>query len=71
MVLPALLLWETRGSSGGAHGKNLPPRPLWGGPFWEDGYFARTVGDQVTADVIRRYIQAHRDAPDDVQRDLF
>src|SRR5215510_7948600 len=23
--------------------------------LWEDGYFARTVGDKVTADVIRRY----------------
>lgn len=33
---------------------------LWGGEFWEDGYFARTVGDQITADVIRRYIQYHQ-----------
>lgn len=32
---------------------------LWGGEFWEDGYFARTVGDEVTADVIRRYIEYH------------
>jgi hypothetical protein len=24
------------------------------GEFWEDGYFARTVGDKVTAEVIRR-----------------
>jgi REP element-mobilizing transposase RayT len=24
---------------------------LWGGEFWEDGYFARTVGDKVTAEV--------------------
>jgi putative transposase len=34
---------------------------LWGGEFWEDGYFARTVGDKVTAEVIRKYIQYHRD----------
>ena len=33
---------------------------LWGGEFWEDGYFARTVGDKVTADVIRKYIKYHR-----------
>lgn len=26
---------------------------LWGGECWEDGYFARTVGDEVTAEVIR------------------
>src|SRR5215813_3433172 len=35
-------------------------RRLWGGEFWEDGYFARTVGDKVTAEVIRKYIQHHR-----------
>jgi len=34
---------------------------LWGGEFWEDGYFARTVGDKVTAEVIRKYIQYHRE----------
>ena len=35
-------------------------RRLWGGELWEDGYCARTVGDKVTAEVIRRYIQQHR-----------
>ena len=35
-------------------------RQLWGGEFWEDGYFVRTVGDEVTAEVIRRYIEYHR-----------
>ena len=34
---------------------------LWGGEFWEDGYFARTVGDKVTAEVIRNYIRYHRE----------
>jgi putative transposase len=36
-------------------------KQLWGGEFWEDGYFARTVGDKVTAEVIRKYIQHHRE----------
>ena len=36
-------------------------RQLWGGEFWEDGYFARTVGDKVTAEIIKKYIQHHRD----------
>jgi len=36
-------------------------RKLWGGEVWEDGYFARTVGDRMTRDVITRYIQHHRD----------
>jgi len=35
-------------------------RELWGGHFWQVGYFARTVGDAVTADVMRRYIEYHR-----------
>ena len=34
-------------------------KQLWGGEFWEDGYFVRTVGDKVTADVIRKYIRFH------------
>ena len=34
---------------------------LWGGEFWEDGYFVRTVGDKVTAEVIRKYIKYHRE----------
>jgi putative transposase len=32
-------------------------KQLWGGEFWSDGYFVRSVGDKVTSDVIRRYIK--------------
>src|SRR5438270_7100018 len=47
-------------------------RRLWGGELWEDGYFARTVGDKVTAEVIRRYIQQHRlEKSGDAQLSLF
>ena len=47
-------------------------RQLWGGEFWEDGYFARTVGDKVTAEMIKRYIQNHRDdKAQDLQLKLF
>ena len=47
-------------------------RELWGGEFWEDGYFARTVGDKVTADVIRNYIKYHREQEKSPkQLDLF
>ena len=35
-------------------------RELWGAHFWQVGYFARTVGDAVTAEVIRRYIRSHQ-----------
>ena len=33
---------------------------LWGGEFWEDGYFVRTVGDKVTKDSIKKYIEYHK-----------
>ena len=36
-------------------------KELWGGELWEDGYFVRTVGDKITADVIRKYIKYHRE----------
>jgi putative transposase len=32
---------------------------LWGGHLWEQGYFYRTIGEQVTDDVIRKYIEHH------------
>lgn len=33
---------------------------LWAGELWEDGYFARTVGDRMTRQVIEKYIKHHR-----------
>ena len=33
---------------------------LWGGQFWEDGYFVRTVGDKVTKEIIKKYIEYHQ-----------
>ena len=33
---------------------------LWAGELWEDGYFARTVGDRMTREVIQQYIEHHR-----------
>jgi len=47
-------------------------RRLWGGELWEAGYFARTVGDQITAEVMRRSIQRHRtEKAGDLQVNLF
>ena len=34
-------------------------KKLWAGHFWEQGYFFRTVGEHVTDDVIRKYIEQH------------
>ena len=47
-------------------------RELRGGEFWEDGYFARTVGDKVTSEVIEQYIRYHRqEQKGPLQLDLF
>ena len=32
-------------------------KQLWAGELWNDGYFVRSVGDKVTADIIRKYIK--------------
>jgi putative transposase len=34
---------------------------LWAGEFWSDGYFVRSVGDQVTAETIKQYIRYQKD----------
>ena len=34
---------------------------LRSGELWEDGYFARTVGDRMTRQLIEKYIKHHRD----------
>jgi putative transposase len=43
---------------------------LWAGELWSDGYFVRTVGDKVTAEVIRRYIR-YQHHVEDKQLKLF
>jgi REP-associated tyrosine transposase len=45
-------------------------RRLWGGELWEDGYFVRSVGDAVTAEIIRRYIR-YQKSPQNIQLGLF
>jgi putative transposase len=32
-------------------------KPLWCGEFWSDGGYIGTVGDGVTADIIRNYVE--------------
>ena len=34
---------------------------LWGGALWADGFFVRSVGDNVTKQVIRRYIKSQHE----------
>ncbi len=47
-------------------------RQLWGGEFWEDGYFVRTVGGKVTADITKKYIRFHEQKKKQAEQlDLF
>lgn len=34
-------------------------KKLWSGELWEDGYFACTIGDRMTQQIIDRYIKHH------------
>jgi len=45
-------------------------RQLWGGQCWADGYCVRSVGDAVTAEIIRQYIR-YQKSPQNVQLRLF
>lgn len=36
-------------------------RQLWAGELWGDGYFVRSVGDNVTAEIIKHYIRYQND----------
>jgi putative transposase len=46
-------------------------RKYWSGELWEDGYAVRTVGDHVTAELIKRYIRRHADEQATNQPELF
>ena len=46
-------------------------RKYWSGELWEDGYAVRTVGDRVTAELIRRYIKRHTEEQATNQPELF
>ncbi len=44
---------------------------LWAGEFWSDGYFVRSVGDKVTADIIRKYIEYQTHEDNSLQLHMF
>ena len=46
-------------------------KAMWSGMIWEDGYFVRSVGDKVTADVIRKYIQYQKQEETSSQLTMF
>ena len=46
-------------------------KQLWAGELWNDGYFVRSVGDKVTADIIRKYIECQVHEDDSLQVPMF
>ena len=56
---PAQVVQISRSVSAPIMFKEFPTikKQLWGGELRNDGYFVRSVGDKVTADMIRRYIK--------------
>jgi len=46
-------------------------KQLWAGEFWSDGYFVRSVGDEVTADIIRKYIEYQTHEDNSIQLSMF
>ena len=46
-------------------------KQLWAGELWNDGYFVRSVGDKVTADMIRKYIEYQSHEDDSIQLNIF
>jgi putative transposase len=46
-------------------------KQLWAGELWSDGYFVRSVGDRVIADVIRKYIEYQTHEATSAQLKMF
>ena len=56
---PAKIMNLIKGISARLMFKEFPDlrKLLWGGEFWGDGYYAATVGDGITIDIIKNYIE--------------
>ena len=46
-------------------------KQYWAGELWNDGYFVRSVGDNVIADVIRKYIEYQTHEENSSQLKMF
>ena len=70
---PARVVQIMKSISGREVFKRFPKlrEQFWSGELWSDGYFVRSVGDQVTADLIRRYIEYQAQEQTSSQPRLF
>ena len=46
-------------------------RLMWSGKIWNEGYFVRSIGDKLTADVIAKYIEYQKKEEDPSQSRMF
>lgn len=46
-------------------------KEMWSGKIWNEGYFVRSVGDKITADIIRKYIEYQKQEDTDIQLKMF
>ena len=44
---------------------------MWSGKIWNDGYFVRSVGDKVTSELIRKYIEYQNQEDQATQLQMF
>ena len=70
---PAQVVQILKSVSGREVFKKFPKlrKQLWAGEFWSDGYFVRSVGDKVTADIIRKYIEYQIHEENSLQLRMF
>ncbi len=70
---PAEVVQIMKSVSGREVFKKFPKlrKRLWSGELWNDGYFVRSVGDKVTADIIRKYIQYQTHEDNASQLNMF
>ena len=70
---PAQVVQILKSVSGREIFKKFPKlrKQLWAGEFWSEGYFVRSVGDKVTADIIRKYIEYQTHEENSLQLHMF
>ena len=44
---------------------------MWSGKIWNEGYFVRSIGDKLTSEVIKKYIEYQKKEDDPRQSKLF
>jgi len=70
---PSVLVQRLKSISAREIYKKFPEmrKTMWSGKIWNDGYFVRSVGDEVTVEIIRRYIEYQKEENQASQLKMF